>query len=473
MHTPKIDFLKPQNNDSKLLIPRTKGVLRNRFFILLFFVFAVGGIFAIRQVKINGENADEPQKKFSFLGSMRALISGGEKQIKGEKDGRINILLLGIGGEGHDGANLTDTIILTSINTKTKQVGMLGIPRDLLAPIPGYGYRKINNAYAFAEEVSAGTGGLNAKKVVGDVFGINVHYFVTVDFEGFRQMIDDLGGVTVDVEKSFTDSFYPTDDFKTRVVSFNAGRQTMNGEEALHFARSRHGNNGEGSDFARVKRQQKIIMAARDKMLSLGVLVNPAKMMRIYQTVSEHISTNIETWEILRLASLLRDVRGNEIARQTLELVPEGPLIPSMVNGAFVLLPESGSWDELRAAAQNIFTVREQAKISKKITVEIQNGTAIPGYAAKVAEMLRQQGYQVLKVSNAKSKDYEKTVIFGSDGSDQRQEDIIKIRGLLNANVAPAVLLPTSSTNTDMGAQKSAADFLIILGMLSLAVLEK
>lgn len=473
MHTPKVDFLKPQNNNSKLLIPRTKGISRNRFFIALFFIFAVAGMAAIRQINLNSENTIEPQKKFSFINSMRSLISGGERQVKGEKDGRINILLMGIGGEGHDGANLTDTIILTSINTKTKQVGMLSIPRDLLAPIPGYGYRKINNAYAFAEETAKGSGGSNVKKVVGDVFGLEVHYFVTVDFDGFRQLIDDIGGVTVDVEKTFTDSFYPTDDFKTKVVSFTAGRRTMEGDEALRYARSRHGNNGEGSDFARAKRQQKIIMATRDKLLSLGVLANPAKMMRIYQTVSEHTFTDIEAWEILRLATLLKDVRSNEIARQTLETAPDGPLISSMINGAFVLLPESGSWDELRSMAQNIFTVQQPSRVSEKTTVEIQNGTAVPGYAAKVAEMLRHEGYQVLKISNAKSKDYEKTVIYGNQEMEYRQDDLIKIRGLLDANVSPSLLLPASSATTSAGAQQSTADFLIILGTLSLAVLEK
>lgn len=472
MNTPKVDFLKPQNN-SKFLIPRTKGVLRNRFFILLFLVLAIGGIAALRHARLGGDEMIEPQNKFSFLGSMRSLISGGEKQLKGEKEGRINILLMGIGGEGHDGANLTDTIILASINPKTKQVGMLGIPRDLLAPIPGYGYRKINNAYAFAEDTVKGSGGNNVKKVVGDVFGLEVHYFVTVDFEGFRQLIDDIGGVTVDVEKSFTDSFYPTDDFKTRVVSFTAGRQTMNGTEALRYARSRHGNNGEGSDFARAKRQQKIIVAARDKLLSLGVMANPAKMARIYQTVSEHIATDVESWEILRLASILKDVRSGEIARQTLEEAPEGPLVPSMVNGAFVLLPESGSWDELRSIAQNIFIVQPQEKKSEKISVEIQNGTVVPGYAAKVAELLRREGYQVLKISNAQSRDYEKTVIYGAPETGSHEEELIKIRSLLDANVAPSPLLPASSAATSSGKGQSTADFLIILGTLSLAVLEK
>lgn len=471
MHTPKIDFLKPQNKNSSLLQPRAKGVLRYRFFIILFFAASLGSVLAINR-SIRDEEGIVEQKTFSFFGSMRSLIGSGDKELRGERDGRINILVLGVGGEGHEGANLTDTIILVSVDPKTKQVGMLGIPRDLLAPIPGYGYRRINNAYAFAEEVRSGSGGALAKKVVGDVFGLEVNYFITVDFNGFKQLIDDLGGVTVDVEKGFTDPYYPTENFKTQVVSFEAGRQSMDGSQALAYARSRHGTNGEGSDFARSKRQQNLIMAVRDKSLSLGVIANPAKLLRIYQTFSDHISTDFESWEVLRLANMIKDVRQDKIVRKTLEEAPYGPLVPRMIEGAFVLLPESGSWDEVRSTAQNIFTSAnrpEQKK--KKITIEIQNGTVVPGYAAGIAEILRREGYQVTKVGNAKLRDYEKTVIYENIGQTEYPEDLVKLRGLLGANVSPSPL-PQAQEGA-VAKEEQSTDFIIILGTLSLAVLQQ
>lgn len=472
MHTPKIDFLKLQNKNSSLLFPRAaKEALRNRFFILLFFGVALGSIIAINR-SIRDEGNTMEQKTFSFFGSMRSLIGSSDKELKGERDGRINILVLGVGGEGHDGANLTDTIILVSVNPKTKQVGLLGIPRDLLAPIPGYGYRRINNAYAFAEEVRRGTGGALAKKVVSNVFGLDVNYFITIDFNGFKQMIDDLGGVTVEVEKSFTDHYYPTEDFKTQIISFKAGRQSMDGVSALAYARSRHGNNGEGSDFARSKRQQNLIMAVRDKSLSLGVIANPAKLLRVYQTFSNHISTDFESWEVLRLANMLKDIRQEKVARKTLESAPYGPLVPAMIEGAFVLLPESGSWDEIRSIAQNIFSSANQPEQKKKkITIELQNGTVVPGYAAGIAEILRREGYQVTKIENAKLRDYEKTVIYENGGQKEYQEDLVNLRGLLGANVS---LSPLREAQEDAGAKEQKnADFLIILGTLSLTVLQQ
>src|SRR3989344_4098639 len=106
MHTPKIDFLKPQNKNSSLLQPRAKGVLRYRFFIILFFAASLGSVLIINRSIRDEENIVE-QKTFSFFGSMRSLMGSGDKELRGERDGRINILVLGVGGEGHEGANLT------------------------------------------------------------------------------------------------------------------------------------------------------------------------------------------------------------------------------------------------------------------------------------------------------------------------------------------------------------------------------
>ncbi len=472
MHTPKIDFLKPNNKNSKLLFPRTAPRARNSFLIIFLFAAALGSVIIINYSGRNEENIIE-QKTFSFFSSMKSLITSGDRELKGERDNRINILVLGIGGEGHEGANLTDTIILLSVNPKTKQIGMISIPRDLLAPIPGYGYRRINNAYAFAEDALPGSGGNTAKKVVGDIFSLEINYFVTVNFNGFKQLIDDLGGVSIDIENSFTDPYYPTDDFKTKVVSFKAGRQLMDGTAALQYARSRHGGNGEGSDFARSKRQQNLIMAIRDKALSLAVFANPAKLLRIYQTFSEYISTDFESWEIIRLANILKDAPPEKIVRRTLEETPYGPLVPRMIDGAFVLLPESGSWDEIRSMAQNIFSATAPEQKKKKITVEIQNGTVVPGYAAGVAEILRREGYQVIKIGNAKLRDYEKSVIYENGDKEKLEEDMIKIRSLLGANVSTSPLLPQGMENSATGTKQQNADFLIILGTLSLAVLQQ
>lgn len=480
MHLPKVDFLNPnsKNDSKKAASPFPRTAPRKHFFIIIFFIATITGVVIINRTE-HSTGKEESRKSFSFLNSMRSLIGSGDRELKGERDGRINILLLGIGGVGHEGTNLTDTIMLASIDPKTKRVGLLSIPRDLLVPIPGYGYRKINNAYAFGEEALPGSGGVLAKKVVEDLFGMNVSYFIRVDFDGFRQLIDDLGGVTVDITKNFTDAYYPTDDFKTQTVTFYSGRQLMNGEKALQYARSRHGSNSEGSDFARGKRQQKLLLGIRDKVLSRGVATSPTKLLRAYQTLSEHISTDFESWELLRLANMVKDVSSEKITRHTLETAPEGPLVARIIDGAFVLLPESGSWDELRDVAQNIFSrsASEESKKENTLTIEIQNGTVIPGFAAGVAELLKRSGYQIVKIGNAQNRDYEKTVIYERQKKEEQREDLIKIKTLLDANVSP-ILPQYHGVDIEGGIlspqknNRPPADFLIILGSRSLAVIQ-
>lgn len=480
MRQPKIDFLNPSSQKSGSSHAAPLGIsLRGRFFLIIFFLISFGLV-----IIVNRQNTDTGVKKesgkFSFLGSIHSLITSGDRYLSGEKDGRINILLLGIGGEGHEGSNLTDTIILASIDPKNKRVGLLSIPRDLFVPIPGYGYRRINNAYAFAEDSLKGSGGALSGAVIGDLLDLPVHYFVRVDFNGFKKLIDDLGGITIDVPRDFSDPLYPTDDLKTQVVSFNAGPQLMDGERALQYVRSRHGTNGEGSDFARSKRQQKLLLSIRDKILSKGVLGNPGKILRSWQMLAEHVSTNLEPWEMIRLAVLIRDLKSERIIRQSLLTVPDGPLVARLIDNAFVLLPESGTWDEIREIAKNIFTAPPEVKKRKIPAVEIQNGTVIPGFAASVGELLRRSGFQVVKIGNSPVRDYEKTVIYEIKGADHKSA-LEELRSLLDANVA--VTLPAFyhgarggelSLSGDAAARNNPvpeADFLIILGTRSLAVI--
>lgn len=188
----------------------------------------------------------------------------------------VNIVLLGKGGGAHDGPNLTDSINIASINLQTKNIILMSLPRDIWSePLK----EKINAAYAIGEAKDPGKGGLIlAKAEVGGVIGQTIHYAAVIDFEKFEELINFFGGVDIHVEKSFTDNQFPIPgrendtcggdtDYKCRYesLSFQKGMQHMDGETALNFVRSRHGNNDEGSDFARGKRQQKVISAVMAK----------------------------------------------------------------------------------------------------------------------------------------------------------------------------------------------------------------
>ncbi len=182
-----------------------------------------------------------------------------------EADGRTNVLILGADKRGslENQVILTDTLLFASVGRVEGNVAMISMPRDLWVKAnagKGDHFMKINSVYAAdgVEEV---------QKITEDVLGMPIHYYAVIDFRFFRDVVDILGGVDIDVERSFDDFQYPIEgmenapniDDRYEHIHFNVGLQTMDGETALKYVRSRKGTNGEGTDFARSKRQQKMI----------------------------------------------------------------------------------------------------------------------------------------------------------------------------------------------------------------------
>ncbi|MBI2622752.1 MAG: LCP family protein [Candidatus Levybacteria bacterium] len=231
-------------------------------------------------------------------------------------DERMGVLILGVGGERHEGPLLTDTIIYASIDPAKKKIALLSLPRDFWVPDLK---AKINTAYAYGEGKRKGGGIILSKAVVEKVLAQPVDYVVRVDFKGFVKAIDMLGGIEVDVEREFDDYEYPVagketdacgfegEEFEKRATAsaaleafpcrymhlrFEKGRQPMDGETALRFVRSRHAIGVEGTDFARSKRQEKVIEAVKTKLFSLGTFLNPFKLTSLYDTLPPKIRKN-------------------------------------------------------------------------------------------------------------------------------------------------------------------------------------
>jgi LCP family protein required for cell wall assembly len=355
---------------------------------------------------------------------MRHLMSSPDRKLHGEADDRINILLLGMGGEGHEGPNLTDTIIIASVKPSEGTVALLSVPRDLLVPLPRVGWRKVNAANAFGELESPGDGADYARTVFEGLVGLDIPYHARIDFEGFREIIDAVGGVEVYVERSFTDRTYPTSDYGVQAVTFKEGWQTMDGETALRFARSRHGNNGEGSDFARAKRQQKVITALKEKVLAGGLFKSPASIANMFAALQGNVSTNLQIGEILRLARMARDVEGIKVVHKVLDDGKDSPLVSSHYGGAYVLVPKNDDWGALRSLAAEVFALAEpEAPAPEKpeektpepfqtARVEILNGSGKSGAARAIAQALKDAGFAVVKIGNADSFDHEETIVY-------------------------------------------------------------
>ncbi len=286
-----------------------------------------------------------------------------------EFDGRINILLLGTSGKKEAGPNLTDTIIFASINPTKNDVTLVSIPRDLWAPSLS---NKVNTAYV--------KGGLPlAKKTVSEVLNQPIGYGVRLNFNGFVQAVDLVGGINVNVEKSFDDFEYPIDgkendpcghteeelknlatassqlkEFPCRYkkIHFGKGIQHLTGEKALEFVRSRHAQGEEGTDFARSARQEKVVKAFKDKIFSLQTVLNPARFISLYNILQGNIDTDIQQTEIddfVRLSQSLKNTRvksavidsGDKDKKRPGLLI--NPPINSTYNYQWVLIPRIGN----------------------------------------------------------------------------------------------------------------------------------
>jgi LCP family protein required for cell wall assembly len=549
MEKPQIDFLKEKHH---LRASRRSPVL---FFgrtlaIIVIIAATAGTVFSYQVDSTSDSTGSFPN--ISFISTLKHFVSSDERKLRGEENDRVNLLLMGIGGEGHDGPQLSDTIIFTSYRPSDGSLAMMSLPRDMTVPIPGYGYRKVNHANAYGEMNEPGAGPTLASQVIGDVLDEEINYYVRVDFDGFAEFIDAIGGVDVYVDQSFSDYNYPTPgkeydtcgfvepaaetaqpettittnpgteitvqqtpestataepittqqppeettveqpkpvlgpDYSCRyeTLTFQEGWTHLDGITALKFSRSRHGNNGEGSDFARSKRQQKIILAAKDKILSASTILNPSRITKMMETLKANVATNLDVWEILRLAKELKDMNSSEITHHVIDASESSPLYATVVNGAYVLIPKNDDWSELQNITENIFTPDEDLTKSfveaseekpRFIRVEIQNGTNVSGLAFKTSQLLDGQGFEVVKVGNAASRGYEHTVIYDLTNG-QHTEELKALRDYLQAdvtlsatgwmvsgNIVPKELTFSSNDYENLATQNDL-DFLIILG---------
>lgn len=351
-----------------------------------------------------------------------------EKTELDNDNGRTNILLLGNGGSNHPGGQLTDTNIILSYDANTNQAAMISFPRDLYVDIAdGGGEGRLNEAYAYGEtnKEKTGGGGQVAMDTISEISGVPIHYYAEVDFVGLKELVDALGGVSVNVETAINDPYYPKDYFdeegnyyKTDAYNpfyLDAGVQELDGVTALKYARSRETT----SDFDRAGRQQKLLMAIRDKALSLGILSNPTKVVEIIDILGEHMKTDMDVTELKALMSIAKGLDMDSIIREVVDNGESGLLQSTTSSaGAYILLPVGGSFSAIQEMIQNIFSDGSDSSSSSSDgegevagaqtsaygegTVEIYNGTGVSGVARKLAPELREKGLTVesLKTSS-------------------------------------------------------------------------
>lgn len=357
--------------------------------------------------KIIANKSNNASPYLSFLGDIKP------DQLKGEGDGRINILIFGMGGQGHPGGQLADTIIVASFNPNDKTLALLSIPRDLYVPIERHGSGKINSAYATGVTSKSEDGGSELlKKTVSNILDIPIHYYVKADFSGFTKLVDNLGGVDVNVEKAISDPYYP-DEKMIGYSPFNisAGEHHLDGKTALKYARSRETT----SDFDRSRRQQQLIVAIRNKALSAGVLLNPKKLSDIINVLGNHLRTDMQLPEIQRFFELIKDLDAAKITTKVLDNGDGGLLVNSSNLGGYYLVPKAGvnNFKEIQQFVHQYFS--DPYLASENAKIEVSNATDTKGLGSEVSDLLTSYGYNIIKVTSS-DKTFDKTVIYDYTG---------------------------------------------------------
>lgn len=465
----KIEYSTPVQSDFEQKKKKIGLKIFAYFFIFLLISFA---IFSTRVI-ITDQSATSWISKLPGISQLKSLAESANKDLKGEDRDRINILLLGMGGKNHEGGNLTDTIIIASLQPSTQKVALISIPRDLSIPVEGMGLKKVNSINAIAEAKNPGSGSIAISQALSDILNIPIDYYFRIDFSGFQKIIDELGGIEVYVENAFDDYSYPVpgreeaEPYESRFEHLHVekGLQEMDGSLALKFSRSRHGTNGEGSDFARAKRQQKIIEATKDKLISVSTLFKPKMITNILKTVEEHIDTNLKIWEMIRLWDMFGDVKQDDIANKVLDTSPNGLLVDGRnESGAYILTPRSGDFSEIQYLVSNIFNnAPKEAKTkiaTEKASLEVRNGTWINGLASKVGMDLENYGFEVIRIANANQQNFQKNVIYDLTGG-KKMASLKILKEKTNANISSD--LPqwlSEEINNNM----PRPDFVLILG---------
>lgn len=472
---------------TKILI--TLGI----FFFILLVAFTSSSLFGAE------DSLFSELKEFSkdyFFYSLKS--KQGKIKLKGEENDRINLLMLGMGGKGHDGGTLTDTIIIASYKPSTNEISLLSLPRDLIVYVPNYAWRKINHLYYFGNLEKEDYGADFTKDFISKMLGIPIHYYVTVDFASFIEAIDHLDGIEVDVEHTIDDYMYPIKGMENAYpissryehLYIPKGLQKMDGDLALKYVRSRHSINSEGTDYARSRRQQKVLKAVKEKVLSIETVFSPTKIKKLLDTAKKNVQTNVEFDEVMRAVSFGRKLNTDNIITKVIDASPTGPLVENSYNGGFVLETKTGDFTELKFIAQNIFNPESnfadtQKPLTKentnptvsvpvtreekpttltpilpvsedKLTIEIRNGTLINGFAGKISKKFEEAGYEILDIGNAQKHNYLQSIAYNVNNIRVSTKFNNLLKNTLGVNQLTDEIPPALA--------ESNADILIILG---------
>ncbi len=382
--------------------------------------------------------------------------------LKGEGRGRVNILLLGRGGGMHSAPDLTDTMMIASVDPVNHTVALLSLPRDLWVNVPNFGVMKLNAAWESGEfryqgKVTPGStdpkaiaaGYVAVDETVEQILGIDIDYNVLVDFQAFKQAVDTVGGVSLNVPADLVDPTMAWENGGNPVLA-KAGPQIFDGTHALIYARSRETS----SDYARAERQRALLVALKGKVVSMGTLSNPLKISKLMNAFGNNVQTDLSLGNANRLYGILKGVSDTKLSSFSLADAPTPYVAGGNVNGQSVVVPKAGLFNYaaiqqfVRMQLKDPYITKENAKIV------VLNGSTLAGAAQTKAAELQTYGYNVVSTGNTPASGWNATTLVDVTHRNKYTKHYLEQR--FNQTAADHLEDTTIPTN--------GADFVIIIG---------
>lgn len=411
-------------------------------------MLAFGAKFYKNIAKLTGNN-----NPFSLIGVFRP------SELKND-NGRVNVLVAGNSADdlGHNGGELTDSIMVLSLDTKKNTALMLSIPRDLWVQMPEGGHAKINAVYP-----TSGMDGLAS--VVEDVTGLNMHYNALVNYTAFRDLVDAVGGITITIKSENPRGIYDSSlDYTSRtccaMVNYPNGPVTLNGKQALNLARARgegYGSYGYPSaDYTRTQHQRQMLLAIKSKAVQPSVIANPLKISSLVDAVGNNVRTDLQIGELQSMFYYIKKVDNAKIDSYNIDTLAGASkhlLTGDMISGQSVQIPSAGIDDftEIQSQLKKVFSAGPLVKENAGIV--ILNATDAVGLAKLQKNALFEQGANILAVGDAAANQPKTTIIDNSQG--QKPNTLAYLKQKYGASVV---------TDATLTANYPAADFIVILG---------
>lgn len=449
--------------------PRLKKIVKRSAITLLILVFLSGGWLGWKVFNASSKVFGSGSNLLGFLSSA---------PLSCESTGRCTILLAGNSADdpGHNGANLTDSIMLVSLNLKNNTAFMLSVPRDLYVNIPGNGYAKINEAYPdgqaehFSQSGYANGGMGLLEETVSQDFGIPINYYALIDYSAIRDAVNAVGGINVDIQSQDPRGLYdPSIDYATHgpLVKLSNGWHTINGEQALDLARARgdaYGSYGfAASDFERTQNQRMMMLALKEKVTSSSVLANPIKLGELIDAIGNNLHTDLTSSNIRRIYDLSKQVKSANIKSYGLnDVTISGKQNVDLLRNYFTptredaLIPAAGlnDYSQIQLYVQQL--ISNNQVVNEGANVVVLNGGNTTGLAAAESQVLSKKGIAVSADADAPasmSGQANNVIIDNSNGKDPVTLGVLK-----------SLFGSTTAANATVTAGYPNANFIVILG---------